>query len=78
MSIFVSATSGGNYPERKPLEAGAYAAICDMVVDLGVQWQAQAPAATAEAEQKAHDEAASLAARARLADLARRRRQGGA
>ena len=37
MSIFVSATSGGNYPERKPLEAGAYAAICDMVVDLGVQ-----------------------------------------
>lgn len=40
--------------------------------------QAQAPAATAEAEQKAHDEAASLAARARLAELARRRRQGGA
>ncbi len=37
MSIFVSASSGGNYPERKPLEAGAYAAICDMVVDLGVQ-----------------------------------------
>jgi hypothetical protein len=37
MSIFVSASSGGNYPERKPLEAGAYAAVCDMVVDLGVQ-----------------------------------------
>ena len=34
MSIFVSASTGGNYPERKPLEAGAYAAICDMVVDL--------------------------------------------
>jgi hypothetical protein len=37
MSIFVSATSGGNYPERKPIEAGAYAAVCDMIVDLGVQ-----------------------------------------
>lgn len=37
MSIFVSASAGGNYPERKPLEAGAYAAVCDMVVDLGVQ-----------------------------------------
>lgn len=37
MSLIVSATSGGNYPERKPLEAGAYAAVCDMVVDLGVQ-----------------------------------------
>jgi hypothetical protein len=37
MSIYVSASSGGNYPERKPLEAGAYAAVCDMVVDLGVQ-----------------------------------------
>lgn len=37
MSLIVSATGGGNYPERKPLEAGAYAAICDMVVDLGVQ-----------------------------------------
>lgn len=37
MAIYVSATSGGNYPERKPLEAGAYAAVCDMVVDLGVQ-----------------------------------------
>ena len=37
MSIYVSATSGGNYPERKPIEAGAYAAVCDMIVDLGVQ-----------------------------------------
>jgi hypothetical protein len=37
MAIYVSASSGGNYPERKPLEAGAYAAVCDMVVDLGVQ-----------------------------------------
>jgi hypothetical protein len=37
MSIFVSATSGGNYPERKPIEAAAYAAVCDMIVDLGVQ-----------------------------------------
>lgn len=37
MAIYVSATSGGNYPERKPLEAGAYPAVCDMVVDLGVQ-----------------------------------------
>lgn len=37
MSLIVSATGGGNYPERKPLEAGAYAAVCDMVVDLGVQ-----------------------------------------
>ena len=37
MSLIISATGGGNYPERKPLEAGAYAAVCDMVVDLGVQ-----------------------------------------
>ena len=37
MSIYVSASSGGNYPERKPIEAGAYAAVCDMLVDLGVQ-----------------------------------------
>jgi hypothetical protein len=37
MAIYVSASSGGNYPERKPIEAGAYAAVCDMVVDLGVQ-----------------------------------------
>lgn len=37
MSLIVSQSGGGNYPERKPLEAGAYAAICDMVVDLGVQ-----------------------------------------
>ena len=37
MSFIISATGGGNYPERKPLEAGAYAAVCDMIVDLGVQ-----------------------------------------
>jgi hypothetical protein len=37
MAIYVSASSGGNYPERKPIEAGAYAAVCDMIVDLGVQ-----------------------------------------
>jgi len=37
MSLFISASGGGNFPERKPLEAGAYAAVCDMVVDLGVQ-----------------------------------------
>jgi len=37
MSIYVSASPGGNYPERKPIEAGAYAAVCDMLVDLGVQ-----------------------------------------
>jgi hypothetical protein len=37
MSLFVSSSGGGNYPERKPIEAGAYAAVCDMIVDLGVQ-----------------------------------------
>jgi hypothetical protein len=37
MSLFVSAASGGNFEPRKPIEAGAYAAICDMVVDVGVQ-----------------------------------------
>jgi hypothetical protein len=37
MSLIISASSGGNFPERKPLEAGAYAAVCDMIVDLGVQ-----------------------------------------
>jgi len=37
MSLFISASGGGNFTERKPLEAGAYAAVCDMVVDLGVQ-----------------------------------------
>ncbi len=37
MSLIISASGGGNYPERKPLEAGAYAAVCDMIVDLGVQ-----------------------------------------
>jgi hypothetical protein len=37
MSLFVSAASGGNFEPRKPIEAGAYAAVCDMVVDLGVQ-----------------------------------------
>jgi len=37
MSLYVSAASGGNFEPRKPIEAGAYAAICDMVVDVGVQ-----------------------------------------
>lgn len=37
MSLFVSSSGGGNYPERKPIEAGAYAAVCDMIVDVGVQ-----------------------------------------
>jgi hypothetical protein len=37
MSLFVSAASGGSFEPRKPIEAGAYAAVCDMVVDLGVQ-----------------------------------------
>jgi hypothetical protein len=37
MSLIISETGGGKYPERKPLEAGAYAAVCDMIVDLGVQ-----------------------------------------
>ena len=36
MGIFISESSGGNF-EKKVLEAGAYPAICDMVVDLGVQ-----------------------------------------
>ena len=37
MSLYVSAASGGNFEPRKPIEAGAYAAVCDMVVDVGVQ-----------------------------------------
>jgi hypothetical protein len=37
MSLIISASGGGNFEPRKPLEAGAYAAVCDMVVDLGVQ-----------------------------------------
>lgn len=37
MSLIISESGGGKYPERKPLEAGAYAACCDMIVDLGVQ-----------------------------------------
>ena len=37
MSLFISASSGGSFEPRKPLEAGAYGAVCDMVVDLGVQ-----------------------------------------
>ena len=36
MPIYISESSGGNF-EKKVLEAGAYPAICDMVVDLGVQ-----------------------------------------
>lgn len=37
MSLIISNTGGGNFEPRKPIEAGAHAAICDMVVDLGVQ-----------------------------------------
>jgi hypothetical protein len=37
MSLYVSAASGGSFEPRKPIEAGAYAAVCDMVVDLGIQ-----------------------------------------
>lgn len=37
MSLIISAASGGNFEPRKPIQAGAYAAVCDMVVDLGVQ-----------------------------------------
>lgn len=37
MSLYVSASSGGNFEPRKPIDAGAYAAVCDMVVDLGIQ-----------------------------------------
>jgi hypothetical protein len=37
MSLIISESGGGKYPERKPLEAGAYSAVCDMIVDLGVQ-----------------------------------------
>ena len=37
MSLIISNSSGGNFEPRKPLEAGAHAAVCDMVVDLGVQ-----------------------------------------
>ena len=37
MSLFVSAASSGNFEPRKPIEAGAYAAVCDMIVDVGIQ-----------------------------------------
>jgi len=37
MSLIISESGNGKYAERKPLEAGAYAAVCDMIVDLGVQ-----------------------------------------
>jgi hypothetical protein len=37
MSLFVSAASGGSFEPRKPIPASAYAAVCDMVVDLGIQ-----------------------------------------
>jgi hypothetical protein len=37
MSLFVSAASGGSFEPRKPIEAGAYAAVCDMIVDVGIQ-----------------------------------------
>lgn len=37
MSLIISNTGGGSFEPRKPIEAGAYAAVCDMIVDLGVQ-----------------------------------------
>ena len=37
MPIYISESSGGGNFEKKVLEAGAYPAVCDMVVDLGVQ-----------------------------------------
>jgi hypothetical protein len=37
MPIFISESGGGGNFEKKVLEAGAYPAVCDMVVDLGVQ-----------------------------------------
>ena len=37
MSLIISSSGGGNFEPRKPIEAGAHAAVCDMVVDLGVQ-----------------------------------------
>ena len=37
MSLIISNSGGGSFEPRKPLEAGAHAAVCDMVVDLGVQ-----------------------------------------
>ena len=37
MSLIISNNGGGSFEPRKPLEAGAHAAVCDMVVDLGVQ-----------------------------------------
>lgn len=37
MSLIISNSSGGSFEPRKPIEAGAYPAVCDMIVDLGVQ-----------------------------------------
>lgn len=37
MPIYISESSGGGNFEKKVLEAGAYPAIADMVVDLGIQ-----------------------------------------
>jgi hypothetical protein len=37
MPIFISESGGGGNFDKKVLEAGAYAGVCDMVVDLGVQ-----------------------------------------
>ena len=37
MSLFVSAASGGSFEPRKPIEAGAYPAVLDMIVDVGIQ-----------------------------------------
>lgn len=37
MSLIISNSGGGSFEPRKPLEAGAHAAVCDMVVDVGVQ-----------------------------------------
>ncbi len=37
MSLIISNSGGGSFEPRKPIEAGAHAAVCDMIVDLGVQ-----------------------------------------
>jgi len=37
MSLIISASSGGSFEPRKPIPAAAYAAVLDLVADLGVQ-----------------------------------------
>lgn len=37
MSLIISNSSGGSFEPRKPIEAGAYPAVCDLIADLGVQ-----------------------------------------